>query len=153
VVKGARDARGRIRSRADRERAGGDGSANDSGEWDWYFSLSSGEQLRLRAHFSDSPTASSPDQYAQAVAWRIRSEDIEVCMSEWVRATALKDAAAMLARGQVPTFPYDAVTTYDVGAMFGPDGAIELARYFADERERAPKVYDTSNDLADVGDF
>ena len=124
VVKATRDARGRIRSRADRERAGGDGSANDSGQWDWYFSLSPGEQERLRAHLSDSPGALEPDQYAQAIAWRIGSDDIELCMSEWVRATALKDAAALLARGQVPTFPFDAVTTYDVGAMFGPDGAV-----------------------------
>jgi hypothetical protein len=112
-----------------------DGRATDSAIWDWYFGLSLAERDRLAPYFSDSPGASAPDQWAEAMAWRL-GDDMETALLEWRNATALADAARLLAAGKVPTFAYDAATTYPVAEVYGPDGALALALAWSDEADR-----------------
>jgi hypothetical protein len=122
-----RDGRGRIRS--------SDGRGNGVGEWDSWFQLSNADRLRLSRHLSDSPSALAPDQYASAMVGRLGPVDPETALAAWIDAANLSDAAAMLERGKVPDFDIPPCTTYDVRAIFGRDGALELARAWHAARE------------------
>jgi hypothetical protein len=124
-------------ARRDGKYVSNDGHASDRGEWDWWWSLSNATRDRCKPYFSDSPHACQPDQWACALAWRL-GDDLERSMALWCQAVAVQEAAKLLARGQVPDFAFDAMTTYDVDAIFGEDGALELARAWTEQVDRVP---------------
>ena len=97
----------------------------------------------LSRFFSDSSSAPTPDQYAQSLGIDAVGVELDEVMSRWARACLLQIAATELERGKVPNFAYDAVTAYDVASIYGPDGALELAKAWQAERE----------DFAELADF
>ena len=129
-----RDGSGRFRSL--------DGRSNGRGEWDWLFALSESDRAWLaRSHQGPEPSLSAPDQVAQLMADYLGTDDVDKCMSEWVRCVRIIDAASAC-RGRVTwrrcLHLFAGLSlSHDPGTLFGTfaDAATYLAELSTDPTE------------------
>lgn len=131
-----------------------DWRGNGAGEWDWFYMLSQSDRDWLaRSHQGPEPHLLGPDQVAVCMARHTGTDDVEVCMSEWVRLVRVVDAASALHK-RVPwrrcSHLFAAVSTsYDVASLFG--SYAEAATYLAELRDESGEDEQTRPLVARLG--